>query len=68
VLVELLHRLRNPLGSCLFADEFKFRLARIELLAVCPHYGYLEGAELDFNQTLLVLALHVTGPQALPLE
>ena len=68
VLVELLHRLRNPLGSCVFADEYKFRLARIELLAVCPHYGYLEGAELDFNQTLLTLALHVTGPEALPLE
>ena len=68
VLVDLLHRLKNPLGSALFADEYKFRIARIELLVACPHFGYLEGAELDFNQTLVILALNVTGPHALPLE
>lgn len=68
VLVELLHRLKNPLGSCLFADEYKYRLARVELIHNCPHFALLEGRELDFNQTLLTLALHVAGPHALPLE
>ena len=28
----------------------------------------MEGSELDFNQTMLILALNVTGPDALPLD
>ena len=39
VLAELLHRLKNPLGSAMFTDEFKYRLTRIELIYNCPHYG-----------------------------
>ena len=68
VLVDLLHRFKNPLGSAMFADEFKYRLTRVELIYNCPHYGMVEGSELEFNQTMLTLALHVTGPHALPLD
>ena len=68
ILVELLHRLKNPLGSCMFADEYKFRMARVELISLCPHYGTIQGSELEFNHTLRTLALHVTGPHALPLD
>jgi hypothetical protein len=68
ILVDLLHRLKNPLGSSMFADEYKFRITRVELVHKCPHYAILEGAELGFNQTLLTLALHVVGPHALPLD
>ena len=68
VLVDLLHRFKNPMGSAMFADEFKYRLTRVELIYNCPHYGMVEGSELEFNQTMLTLALNVTGPYALPLD
>ena len=60
-LVEILHRMNNPLGSSLFCDEFKMRVARIELME-----DGLPGREMSFRKTLRVLSLHVTGPQALP--
>ena len=53
--------MNNPLGSSLFCDEFKMRVARIELME-----DGLPGREMSFRKTLRVLSLHVTGPQALP--
>eukprot|EP00960_Hanusia_phi_P058182 763800-Hanusia_phi.AAC.1 len=60
-LVEILHRMNNPLGSCLFCDEFKMRVARLELMEDAE-----PGREMSFRKTLRVLSLHVTGPKALP--
>ena len=33
-LLENLHSAHNPLGSCVLADEFKFRTVRVELVQV----------------------------------
>jgi len=50
------------------SDEDKYRIARVELVHICPQYGNFEGQELEFNYTLRTLALHVVGSHALPLD
>ena len=50
------------------SDEDKYRIARVELVHICPHSGNFEGQELEFNYTLRILALHVVGSHALPLD
>lgn len=62
-LIDRLHMGKNPLGSCLFADEFRFRTARIEIVEMSA-----DGTELRFKDVLRVLALHVTGPKSLPFD
>lgn len=60
-LVERLHADNNPLGSCVLANEIKFRTVRIELVQGRP-----EGQELDFLETVATLAIHVVGAHGLP--
>ena len=49
-------------------DEDKYRIARVELVHICPQYGNFEGQELEFNYTLRTLSLHLVGSHALPLD
>ena len=60
-LLEKLHASNNPLGSCVLANEFKFRTVRVELVQ-----GKVDGCELVFDEVLHVLGLHVVGTQGLP--
>ena len=49
-------------------DDLKYRIASVELVHICPQYGNFEGQELEFNYTLRILALHVVGSHAPPLD
>ena len=42
------------------SDEDKYRIARVELVHICPQYGNFEGQELEFNSTLTQLNLGLT--------
>ena len=60
-LIQKLHADNNPLGSCVLANEIKYRSVRIELMQ-----NKDEGDELAFSDVVATLSLHVVGAHGLP--